>query len=82
VDGVNAMEHLKRVLPGGKYSNSLINNSKYALIDFRVKVEPKDRREHFYYVKFDDEFQTAQILTYYIIPERYQLRRLLKNAFS
>lgn len=41
VDGIEAKEHAERFKAGGKYSDSLIQNAEYLLIDFRQKVNSR-----------------------------------------
>ncbi|KAJ3297102.1 hypothetical protein HDU79_004709 [Rhizoclosmatium sp. JEL0117] len=56
VDGVNAGEHAERFTVNEKYHSSLIQNSMYALIDFRESVTACILKPNFSYVKFTPEY--------------------------
>ena len=49
------------LLAGGKYSDSLIQNAEYLLIDFRQKVNPRLFRANFMYVQFSANYSHAII---------------------
>ena len=61
VDGIEAKEHEERFKAGGKYSDSLIGNAKYLLVDFRQKVYPRSFRPSFMYVQFSADYSQATI---------------------
>ena len=65
VDGIDAKEHSERFEDGGKYHGSLTSNSKYAVIDFRQRVRPNQKRlkPNFLYVCFPTSFSNATIKT-------------------
>jgi hypothetical protein len=65
VEGIDAKEHSQRFEDGGKYHGSLTPNSKYALIDFRLRVRPDQKRlkPNFLYVCFSTSFSNATIKT-------------------
>ena len=61
VDGIEAKEHAERFTAGGKYSDSLIQNTEYLLVDFRQKVNPRLFRPSFMYVQFSASYSQAII---------------------
>lgn len=61
VDGVGAGEHLRRFEKNGKYYPSLMNNSKYALIDFRESVKARALKPNFLYVSFSTNYAKGKI---------------------
>jgi hypothetical protein len=61
VDGIGACEHSQRFERNGKYYPSLINDSKYALIDFRESVKPRVTHPNFLYVSFSSDYKKGKI---------------------
>ena len=73
VDGIEAKEHSEGFKAGGTYSDNLIQNAEYLLIDFRQKVDPPLFPANSIYIQFSANYSQAIIKSEGNLPKTITL---------